>query len=198
VGTNGYPHHIYAGFPGEHPVANVSRRFQIVTAACCLVRQERWQEAGGFDTGYRNGWEDIDFCLRLGEAGHQVRYCHDSVVYHLESASRNLGSPSELHNKARYEETWLHRTERDSIRYYIDDNLLRMIDQVVYPLVAVVSPELAVMTKDYEETVDQMLAEQADRVATLEMMVAKLSEELAAAEDRLRSATASEAEIAAV
>lgn len=198
IGTNGYPHHIYAGFPGDHPVVNVSRRFQIVTAACCLVRSERWQEVGGFDTGYRNGWEDIDFCLRLGEAGHQVRYCHESVVYHLESASRDPSSPSESHNKARFEETWIDRVDRDSIGYYIEDKLLRMIDQVVYPLVAFVSPELAVMTKEYEETVDLMVAEHADRIATLEMTVAQLSEQLAAAERRLGTPVESPAEVAAV
>jgi hypothetical protein len=153
---------------------------------------------GGFDTGYRNGWEDIDFCLRLGEAGHQVRYCPDSVVYHLESASRDLGSSSEQHNKERYEETWRPRVERDSVRYYIEDNLLRMIDQVVYPLVAVVSPELAVVEKDQEERIDMMLAEHAHRVASLETVIAQLNEQLAAAEARLVAAGLSEKQTASV
>ena len=162
------------------------------------MRRERWLEAGGFDTGYRNGWEDIDFCLRLGEAGHHVRYCHDSVVYHLESASRDRVSPSELHNKTRYEQTWMNRVERDSVRYYIEDNLLRMIDQVVYPLVAVAAPELVVVTKDQEEVVERMLAEHAHRIATLETALVKLSEQLAQAEGRLSIAERGEARAASV
>src|SRR5258706_12240983 len=34
-----YPRHIYTGFPAEHPAVNKSRAFQIVTAACMLVRR---------------------------------------------------------------------------------------------------------------------------------------------------------------
>src|SRR5829696_1147047 len=33
IGLDSRPHHIYAGFPGDHPATSVSRRFQVVTAA---------------------------------------------------------------------------------------------------------------------------------------------------------------------
>ena len=59
----------------------------IVTAACALFRPGPFREAGGLDPAFRNGLEDVDLCLRLGEMGHQVHYCPASVVIHLESAT---------------------------------------------------------------------------------------------------------------
>ena len=83
------PRHIYAGFPAEHPAVNKSRRFPIVTAGCALFRREPFEEAGGFDDAFVNGFEDVDLCLRIGEAGHEVHYCHEAVLYHLEMATRD-------------------------------------------------------------------------------------------------------------
>ena len=85
---SGDPLHLYAGCSADHPAVNKSRRFQAVTAACLLVRRPAFEEVGGFDTGYHNDLEDVDLCLRLGRLGHEVHYCHESVLYHLESASR--------------------------------------------------------------------------------------------------------------
>src|SRR6185436_7435266 len=86
------PRHIYTGFPADDPAVNKSRRFQAVTFACALVRRDIFEEAGMLDTAFRNDLEDVDFCLRLGEAGHEVHYCHESVLYHLESVSRGKRS----------------------------------------------------------------------------------------------------------
>jgi len=79
--------HIHHGVPGEHPVATRSRDLLLVTAACCATRRETLRETGGFDTAYRNGFEDVDLCLRLARAGLRVRYRGDSVVVHHESMS---------------------------------------------------------------------------------------------------------------
>ena len=65
---DGNPRHIYAGFPGDHPAVNKSRRFQAVTAACMLVRRGAFEQAGGFDPAFRNCLEDADLCLRLRRA----------------------------------------------------------------------------------------------------------------------------------
>ena len=100
IGLDSRPHHIYAGFPADHPATSVSRRFQVVTAACSLFRRRPWQELGGLDVAFQNGWEDVDYCLRAGEAGYEVHYCAESVVYHFESATRNLVSDAERTNQA--------------------------------------------------------------------------------------------------
>src|SRR6202040_3852687 len=93
-----YPRHVYTGFPADHPAVETARRFQIVTAACALMRREAFTLAGGFDTSFANGYEDVDLCLRLGELGYEVHYCPRSVVYHLESITRGDVPPSMEHN----------------------------------------------------------------------------------------------------
>src|SRR5437868_2539199 len=82
---DGTPRHLYAGFPADHPAVNAPRRFQAVTGACLLVRRALFEELGGFDTGFVNGYEDVDLCLRAGERGHEVLYRPEAVVVHYES-----------------------------------------------------------------------------------------------------------------
>lgn len=122
----GDPLHIYAGFPADHPAVNRSRPFQAVTAACVLVRRDAFGEAGGFDTGYHNDLEDVDLCLRLGQAGHEVHYCHESVLYHLESASRGQrGRPK--YSAAVYRDRWGRCVRHDEMVFYVEDGLLELL-----------------------------------------------------------------------
>jgi GT2 family glycosyltransferase len=41
-----------------------SRVVPAVTGACALVKRTVWNQLGGFDEGFVNGGEDVDFCLR--------------------------------------------------------------------------------------------------------------------------------------
>ncbi len=79
------PYHIYRGFPADAHAVNQRRECQCVTGACMLVRREVFESAGGFDEGYRNGFEDVDLCLKIREQGGRIVYQPKSVVYHLES-----------------------------------------------------------------------------------------------------------------
>lgn len=59
-----------------------------VTGACMAVRRDVFAACGGFDEGYWNGYEDVDFCLRVSrEQGPTSRYVPESKVIHLESES---------------------------------------------------------------------------------------------------------------
>ncbi len=79
--------HIHRYAPGDHPVVTRTRDLTVVTGACMAIRRERFLELRGFDEGYRNGYEDTDLCMRLASLGLVARYCGDSVITHLESAS---------------------------------------------------------------------------------------------------------------
>ncbi len=142
------PRHIYAGFPGDHPVVNRSRQFQAVTAACMLVRHAPFEQAGGFDPAFHNCLEDTDLCLRLGESGDQVHYCHESVLYHLESVSRGRRSKDIERNAKLFRERWRDRARRDDLDYYVADGLLRIHYRDGYPLGLEVSPYLASVQVD--------------------------------------------------
>lgn len=118
--------HIYAGLPGDHPAVCRSRRYAIVTGACMLVRREVFEELDGFDTAFVNGYEDVDFCLRAGERGHEVHYCHEAVVYHLASSSRGDDPDHDDHNRDLYRLRWADRVLPDDVERYLEDGLLEV------------------------------------------------------------------------
>jgi GT2 family glycosyltransferase len=143
VCQDGNPRHIYAGFPADHPAVERPRRFQAVTAASMLVRRDAFERAGGFDPAFRNCLEDTDLCMRLGTLGHEIRYCPESVLYHLESVSRGRRAKEIAANTRLFKERWGDIAERDDLRHYVEDGLLRIRYRDAYPLRIELAPELA-------------------------------------------------------
>lgn len=99
------PYHALAGLPFDDARVNRRRELRAVTGACMLVRRSAWEAHGGFDTSYRNGFEDIDLCLRIGDAGGRVVYQPRSALVHLESQSPGRHD-HDLENLRRYRERW--------------------------------------------------------------------------------------------
>lgn len=58
-----------------------------VTGAAMLVAPNVWPILDGFDTQFKNGYEDVDFCLRAREQGWPIWYSAESTIIHHESAS---------------------------------------------------------------------------------------------------------------
>lgn len=85
--------------------ATRSRAVPAVTGACLMVERVRFLASGGFDEEYVNGFEDLDFCCRVRQAGGIVWYEAKSVLYHFESASdgRYL---SDVANYERFQTQW--------------------------------------------------------------------------------------------
>jgi GT2 family glycosyltransferase len=164
---DGNPRHIYAGFPASHPVVNVSRPFQAVTAACMLVRREAFEAVGGFDDAYRNCLEDTDLCLQAGARGYEVRYCHESVLYHLESVSRGRRAKDIERNAKLFRARWGDRARRDDLDYYVADGLLKVRYRDVYPVGLEIAPELAFVAGRGREPVDRLLERQSREVVDL-------------------------------
>ena len=65
----------------------VSGPVDAVTGACLAIRTSLFREVGGFDEAFRNGYEDIDLCLRARQAGHTIWYQAECTVIHHESQS---------------------------------------------------------------------------------------------------------------
>ena len=78
-------HHLYQDFPSDHPVARKRRYFQAITAAALLMPADLFRKHGGFYEEYRNGFEDVDLCLRIRATGKVFSCVLESVIYHLES-----------------------------------------------------------------------------------------------------------------
>jgi len=173
-GQDGYPHHLYAGFPSEHPAVNRSRPLQAVTGACLVVRRAAFEAAGGFDPGYLNSLEDVDLCLRLRDEGHEVHYCHEAALLHLESASRGRDDRFER-SVALYQERWRERVHRDDLAIYAADDLLRVEYPASYPLRFEIDPILAVVDRGREEKIERLLGSYAGQVSDLLQEVTRLT-----------------------
>ncbi|HEY8081819.1 MAG TPA: glycosyltransferase, partial [Acidimicrobiales bacterium] len=59
-----------------------------VTGACQIVRTEAWRALGGLDERLAVAFNDVDFGMRLCQAGWRVVYTPEVVLGHRESASR--------------------------------------------------------------------------------------------------------------
>jgi GT2 family glycosyltransferase len=170
------PRHVYSGFPAGHPAVNKSREFQVVTAACALVRTETFRRFGGFDPAFLNGYEDIDLCLRLRRSGLGIHYCHDSVLYHLESATRDPHSSP--NNFALFLDRWRDVVYPDDLAYYAEDGLLQVTYAEQFPILLNVSPWLAVLDRTRVTAAERVLAERSRQVYEARKENARLRMEL--------------------
>ncbi len=64
-----------------------SRETFAVTAACLLVPRELFLRLRGFDEGFHNGGEDVDFCFRVRAVGRTCHVALRSRILHHVSAS---------------------------------------------------------------------------------------------------------------
>lgn len=61
-----------------------------VTAACVVIRRDAWEKIGGFDeANLPNVFNDVDLCLRLGEAGWKIVWTPYAELFHDESSRRD-------------------------------------------------------------------------------------------------------------
>lgn len=81
------PFNLFQNFPADHPAVNEEREMQAVSAACMLVPTDVYATTGGFDEEYQNGFEDVDFCLRLAQLNKEVVYCATAEVVHHEEST---------------------------------------------------------------------------------------------------------------
>lgn len=86
-GTSRLPQHDYEHADPDHDAVSVDREVDAVTGACLLTRRARFRELDGFDTGFVNGFEDVDFCLRARQQGGRILFCAHSRLLHYKSVS---------------------------------------------------------------------------------------------------------------
>ncbi|MBQ9406531.1 MAG: glycosyltransferase family 2 protein [Desulfovibrio sp.] len=91
VFTTLHPIHLYRHFPSQHKAVGKERFVQTLTAAALMLPATLFAQAGGFWEEYRNGFEDVDLCLRLASKGLKFKCLPQSVIYHLESQTPGRG-----------------------------------------------------------------------------------------------------------
>jgi len=94
LGGGGIASHAHVGLRNENGYfggANLARNFSAVTAACAVVRREVYLQLGGFDeVNLTVTFNDVDFCLRLREAGYWIVWTPHAELVHCESVSRGF------------------------------------------------------------------------------------------------------------
>ncbi len=85
--------HELRGAPGDSPGPQgrlqVTRQVSAGTAACMVLERRKFEAVGGFDdAAFAVAFNDVDLCLRLGEAGYRSLWTPQARLIHLESATR--------------------------------------------------------------------------------------------------------------
>ncbi len=119
IGADGKPAHLRER-PAE-PVPDY-RRVPAVTGACALVPRALFTRLGAFDEGFRNGGEDVDFCLRAAADGRTVWVALDSTVRHHVSATPGRKQHDEQ-NSYRLFLRWRSALQRQAWRAWCEDFL---------------------------------------------------------------------------
>lgn len=125
VGVNGGAAHLYHHFPadfvGYNGFTHIVRNYSAVTGACLATRKEVFDRVGGFDERLAIDYNDIDFCLKVREAGYRIVYTPYAELYHFEgrSAQRTAQNPDEV---ALFRSKWPKYLENDP---YYNPNLTR-------------------------------------------------------------------------
>ena len=73
-----------------------------VTAACLLVRTAVYDAAHGLDEEFTVAYNDVDFCLRVRDAGWRIVWTPYAQLYHYESKSRG-SDENDPAKKARFD-----------------------------------------------------------------------------------------------
>jgi glycosyltransferase involved in cell wall biosynthesis/2-polyprenyl-3-methyl-5-hydroxy-6-metoxy-1,4-benzoquinol methylase len=93
LGIGGIANHAHKFLPkGEHGYfgrAELIQEFSAVTAACLVIRKSVFEQVGGLDEEIlKIAFNDVDFCLRIREAGYVNVWTPYAELYHYESATR--------------------------------------------------------------------------------------------------------------
>ena len=92
LGQMGGPVHVFCDLDrydnGYMERAAFSQDVSIVTGACLLTKRSLYEKLGGLTEKYRVAYNDVDYCLKVRDAGYLVVFDADALLYHYESFSR--------------------------------------------------------------------------------------------------------------
>jgi glycosyltransferase involved in cell wall biosynthesis len=121
LGMRSLAGHYHKNFPGNSPgyFGRMATVHEVGgnTAACLLVRRDTYLAVGGLDEeNLRVAFNDVDFCLKLRQAGLRNLWTPYAVLYHHESKTRGLADTPAKWARA--------QTEVEYMKSYWGDTLL--------------------------------------------------------------------------
>lgn len=113
--------------------------YSAVTAACLLVRAEVYDALNGLDEEFTVAFNDVDFCLRIREAGWRIVWTPYAELYHYESKSRGSDEVDPV-KKARF--------DAERARLYARHGRENILHDPYY------NPSLSLDYEDFRESAD--------------------------------------------
>ena len=123
VGPGGCADHLHSKLerdePGYMDRAILAQDLSAVTAACLMTHRELYISLGGLDEkNLAVAFNDVDYCLRVREAGKRVVFTPYAELYHHESMSRGKDDNPEKISRSKREadyirQRWKHLMHHD-------------------------------------------------------------------------------------
>ncbi len=120
LGLGGVANHAHykamRGMLGYFCRASLTQGFSAVTAACLVIRKLIYEKVGGLnETDLHVAFNDVDFCLRVREAGYGNLWTPFAELYHHESATRGTEDTPEKQARFAKEVAYMHRRWGDQL-----------------------------------------------------------------------------------
>lgn len=159
------PFHCSYRVPADDPSVMVRREYQIVTGACIATPRELYLELGGLDETYWNGYEDVDYCLKVRARGLKVVYEPRATVYHFESQSGSQRFRKVLWNVRTLTDRWRGRVRFDSAEHHVGLGRIAVLEcfNDAFRVVARATPQVPVLVHGVTSATDRVSFEQALR-----------------------------------
>ena len=99
LGLGGIASHAYIGekrdYKGIYNMLTIPHNVSAVTAACLMIKKDKYLEVKGLDEKIKVAFNDVDFCLKLLDKGYYNIILPQVELYHYESKSRGLDTTEE-------------------------------------------------------------------------------------------------------
>lgn len=122
VGVGGVASHAHAFLrrddPGYQGRALLAQDMSAVTGACLMVWKSLYETLAGLDERHLPvAFNDVDFCLRVREAGYRVVWTPHAELYHRESVSRGKDRSAEKARRNRREVAYMRKRWKHALRH---------------------------------------------------------------------------------
>jgi GT2 family glycosyltransferase len=108
LGLGGYAANLLSMVPNkrmsplQHLYGDTRHEVSAVTAACMMIKKDRFNKVNGFDEKFRITYNDVDLCLRLQKEGYRNIYNPAIELIHHESISVGLPKNKKLRDNKEF------------------------------------------------------------------------------------------------
>ncbi|SDA99712.1 glycosyltransferase family 2 protein [Sinorhizobium sp. NFACC03] len=127
-------HFLHPEHGGDRGLLRQRRDMSAVTGACLLTRKGLWHRLGGMDEqNLTVAFNDVDYCLKVRDAGLRIIWTPRAAMLHRESVSRGADDTPQKLQRFAQEERAMHERWRDILKTdpYYNPNLSLIAEDAV-------------------------------------------------------------------